>query len=166
MTDGANGSKVTGPPKFNHSDHVSFPCRDLAEGIRFYRDVIGCEQIVETQGFAFFTIANIRFGIGSIGCTFMSEGAEYPHIAFNVGPKALVQMKEWLTACGIPTSDLWTRQGVEALMFFLDPSRNVIELFCTEGYAGAADLPRGPARGHGTTLDLNEISYDQWSVPS
>ena len=56
-------------------------------------------------------------------------------------------MKEWLTACGIPTSDLWTRLGVEALMFFLDPSRNVIELFCTEGYEGAADLPRGPARG-------------------
>jgi catechol 2,3-dioxygenase-like lactoylglutathione lyase family enzyme len=165
-TTSASGRRnPSGPPKFNHFDHVSLPCRDLDEGIQFYRDILGCEQIVKTEGFAFFTIANIRFGIGSVGCTFMSESTEYPHIAFNVGPEKLLQMKAWLTACRIPTSDLWTRHGVEALMFFLDPSRNVIELFCTEGYSGAADLPRGPARGHGTTIDIYALVYDEWGWP-
>ena len=162
----ADQAKVSGPPKFNHLDHVSVPCRDLEEGIRFYRDVLGGEQIVSSVvAFAFFEIAGARIGIGSVGCTFLNESTEYPHMAFNVGPEELVQMKDWLTACGIPTSNLWTRQGVEALMFFRDPSDNVIELFCTEGYEGAADLPRGPARGHGTTVDIDALSYDDWSLP-
>ncbi len=34
-------ARVGGPPKFNGFDHVSAPCRDLEEGIRFYRDVLG-----------------------------------------------------------------------------------------------------------------------------
>lgn len=162
----ADQAKVSGPPKFNHLDHVSVPCRDLEEGIRFYRDVLGGEQIVSSVvAFAFFEIAGARIGIGSVGCTFLNESTEYPHMAFNVGPEELVQMKDWLTACGIPTSKFWTRQGVEALMFFRDPSDNVIELFCSEGYEGAADLPRGPARGHGTTVDIDALSYDDWSLP-
>ena len=162
----ADQAKVSGPPKFNHLDHVSVPCRDLEEGIRFYRDVLGGEQIVSSVvAFAFFEIAGARIGIGSVGCTFLNESTEYPHMAFNVGAEELVQMKDWLTACGIPTSNFWTRQGVEALMFFRDPSDNVIELFCSEGYEGAADLPRGPARGHGTTVDIDALSYDDWSLP-
>jgi len=158
-------ANVTGPPKFNHFDHVSVPCRDLEEGIRFYRDVLGCEQIGSVEAFAFFEIAGTRIGIGSVGCTFMNESTEYPHLAFNVGPDELVHMKDWLTACSVPTSDLWTRHGVETLMFFRDPSGNVIELFCTEGYDGAADLPRGPALGHGTTVDINSLAYDEWKLP-
>ncbi len=34
-------TNVSGTPAFVGLDHVSFPCRDLAEGIRFYRDVLG-----------------------------------------------------------------------------------------------------------------------------
>ena len=118
----ADQAKVSGPPKFNHLDHVSVPCRDLEEGIRFYRDVLGGEQIVSSVvAFAFFEIAGARIGIGSVGCTFLNESTEYPHMAFNVGAEELVQMKDWLTACGIPTSNFWTRQGVEALMFFVIP---------------------------------------------
>lgn len=50
-------------------------------------------------------------------------------------------------------------------MFFRDPSGNVIELFCHEGYAAAAGLPRGPARGHGTAVDIDAITYSDWRVP-
>ena len=95
----------------------------------------------------------------------MNESTEYPHLAFNVGPGELVQMKDWLAACGVPTSDFWTRQSVEALMFFRDPSGNVIELYCPDRYDGAADLARGPARGHGTTVDTDALAYDDWSLP-
>ncbi len=145
-------ARVNGPPKFNGFDHVSAPCRDLDEGIRFYRDVLGGELVVREAAFALFRIAGTRIGIGSAGCVFMTERAEYPHFAFNVGPAELVQMKAWLTACGVPSSSFWTRKGVETLMFFRDPSGNVIELFCDSGYDGAADLPRGPARGHGAAI--------------
>ena len=114
----------------------------MDEGVRFYGSVLGGELVVRQDRFALFQIAEMRVGIGSVGTSFMTGNAEYPHIAFNAGPDALVEMKHWLDACGVPSSDLWTRQGVEALMFFRDPSGNVIELFCRDGYEGAADLPR------------------------
>ena len=170
MVDGAGQSsgksEVKGPPEFKSFDHVSMPCQDLEEGIRFYEKVLGGELTVRQPKFALFRIADTRIGIGSEGTTFMTEGAEYPHFAFNVGPDALEKMKEWLTACGIPSSNFWTRTGVETLMFFRDPSGNVIELFCDGGYDGAAELPRGPARGHGITIDIDELRYTDWDLPA
>jgi hypothetical protein len=56
--------------------------------------------------------------------------------------------------------------GVEALMFFRDPSNNIIELYCEKGFKGAAELPRGPARGHGRAVDIEGIYYDKWRVPA
>ena len=159
------GSRVTGPPQFESFDHVSMPCRDLEEGIRFYRDVLGGEMIVKEGAFAYFKIADKKIGIGSAGCTFIGPGNEYPHIAFKIGPAELVDLKNWLTACGVPTSNYWTRKGVETLMFFRDPSGNMIELFCEEGYEGSEDMPKGPARGHGTAIDTDALRYDDWSVP-
>jgi hypothetical protein len=76
-----------------------------------------------------------------------------------------VQTKDWLARCGIPTSNFWTRHGVEVLMFFRDPSGNVIELFCTKGYQGADKLPKGPPRGHGTAVDIDKLHYDRWTLP-
>jgi catechol 2,3-dioxygenase-like lactoylglutathione lyase family enzyme len=159
-------SDLTGPPKLNSFDHASLPSRDLDESIRFYAGVLGGEMVVKETKFALFKIAGTRIGIGSSGTTFMTENAEYPHVAFNVGPDALVDMKEWLATCGIPTSVFWTRKGIETLMFFRDPSGNVIELFCDSGYEGAADLPRGPARGHGITLDIDALRYTEWHLPA
>ena len=156
---------VAGPPRLDGIDHVSFPCRDLDEGIRFYRDVLGGKMLVREDAFALFDICGARIGIGSAGCTFIEPGNEYPHMGFACGADALVAMQGWLAACGIPTTNPWTRHGVEALLFFRDPSGNVIELFCHEGYEGAADLPRGPARGHGITIDIDSIAYSEWHLP-
>ena len=142
------------------------PSHDLDESIRFYTGVLGGEMVVQEEKFALFKIAGTRIGIGSTGTTFMTENAEYPHVAFNMGPDALVDMKQWLAACGIPSSNFWTRKGIETLMFFRDPSGNVIELFCDSGYEGADGLPRGPARGHGITIDIDALRYTDWHLPA
>lgn len=144
--------------------HVSLPCRDLAEGMRFYEGVLGGVLRVQEPAFASYEIAGVNIGIGSVGCTFMGEGAEYPHIAFFVTAEEMLGMRAWLEACGIPMSPMWTRFGVEALMFFRDPSGNMLELFCKSGI-DAVDFPRGPARGHGTAVDIDELRYDSWSLP-
>jgi catechol 2,3-dioxygenase-like lactoylglutathione lyase family enzyme len=157
--------RVSGPPNFIGFDHVSAPVRDLDESIRFYRDVLGGELMVTESAFALFRIAETRVGIGSAGTSFMTKSAEYPHFAFKIGPTELVELKEWLTACGVPSSNFWTRKGIETLMFFRDPSGNVIELFCESGFEGAEDLPRGPARGHDVTIDIDALHYTDWSVP-
>jgi len=158
-------SMVAGPPKFDSFAHVSMPCRDLEEGKLFYGKVLGGEMRVETPTFASFRLSNVDVGIGNVGCTFLEPSTEYPHFAFFCGPEALLAMKAWLARCGIPSSNLWTRSGVEALMFFRDPSGNMIELYCERGFKGADKLPRGPARGHGTAVDVDALRYSSWKLP-
>jgi catechol 2,3-dioxygenase-like lactoylglutathione lyase family enzyme len=158
--------EVAGPPEFLSFSHVSVPCRDLEEGKRFYVGVMGGKVRVDTPTFAAITICGIDIGIGNEGCTFLEPGTEYPHFAFFASAEAMLAMKAWLTQCGIPSSGFWTRNGVEALIFFRDPSGNMIELFCERGFAGTANLPKGPPRGHGTTVDVDALRYDTWQLPA
>lgn len=160
-----SGDDRAARPSLESFSHVSFPCRDMEEGKRFYGDVLGGKQTVDVPYFASFEICGVDIGIGSVGCNFMTEETEYPHAAFFCGPDEMVPWRDWLAGFGIPTSPFWTRTGVEALMFFRDPSGNVWELFCREGFEGANDLPRGPARGHGTAVDIDELRYDKWKMP-
>lgn len=81
------------PPTLDGLDHVSVPCRDLDEGIRFYRDVLGGRVVVQEPAFALFEIAGAHIGIGSAGCTFMDPGNEYPHIGLTCSAEALVRMR-------------------------------------------------------------------------
>lgn len=155
-----------GPAPFQSFAHLSLPCDDLEEGIAFYVDVLGAELRVNGPIFASFRLGGVNVGIGIKNVSFIGDSAEYPHIAFYLDAKSLVHMKEWLTQCGIPTSNLWTRTGVEALMFFRDPFGNVIELFCTEGYEGAAGLRRGTSAGHGIAVDIDALRYTTWKRPT
>jgi catechol 2,3-dioxygenase-like lactoylglutathione lyase family enzyme len=159
-------AKPRGPVKVMTFAHVSVPCRDLEEGKEFYGAVLGGEIHVDQPTFASFRLGGVDVGIGTDGCTFMNMSTEYPHMAFFVGPDDLAQMRAWLGECGIPVSNLWTRRGIEALMFFRDPSGNVIELYCEKGFPGADQFPKGPPRGHGTAVDIDRLRYDTWNRPS
>jgi len=154
-----------GPPALLSFAHLSIPCRDLEEAKRFYVDVLGGTIHLEQPHFLIVKIADTEIGIGSVGCSFVQGDAEYPHFAFFAAPDAMLRIKAWLERCGIPSSNFWTRRGVEALMFFRDPSGNVIELFCEQGFEGAENLPRGPARGHGTAVDIEALRYREWHLP-
>ena len=155
-----------GPVPLKRFDHVSVPCRDLEEATCFYVDVLGGVLCVDTPIFCEVLIGGSRIGYGTVGTTFMQPGTEYPHMAFVVDAEPLAQMKAWLTACGIPSTNYWTRSGREALMFFRDPSGNLIELYCVEGFPGADAFPRGPAAGHGIAIDVDAIRYDTWTRPT
>ena len=157
--------KANASPKLTAFAHVSVPCRDIEAGKRFYRDVLGGEMVVDTPTFCSFVLGGVQVGIGTVGCSWTEAENEYPHFAFYVDADTLVQMQGWLATCGIPTSNLWTRGGVEALMFFRDPSGNVIELYCKQGYKGADALPKGPPRGHGTAVDITKLLYKSWNPP-
>jgi catechol 2,3-dioxygenase-like lactoylglutathione lyase family enzyme len=157
---------VDGPPQFDSFHHVSIPCRDLEEGIRFYTEVMGGKLRVKEPHFASIRVAGADIGIGAEGCSYVEHGAEYPHFAFHASGEGMLQWSEWLARCGIPTTNFWTRMGVEALMFFRDPSGNLVEVYCEKGFKGAQDLPRGPARGHGRTVDIEQLYYDKWQVPA
>jgi catechol 2,3-dioxygenase-like lactoylglutathione lyase family enzyme len=164
-TTSRSSSLPEGPPVLTTLAHVSVPCRDLEEGRRFYGEVLGGALRVSEPTFAAFEIAGTSIGIGTEGCSWIGPGQEYPHIAFFAEPDQMLHMKRWLARCGVPTSNFWTRSGVEALMFFRDPSGNLIELFCRSGFEGARDLPQGPPRGHGTAIDIDALRYTTWQLP-
>lgn len=162
----AQPSSQIGPVELGNFAHVSVPCRDLEEAFCFFVDVLGGEVRVNGPIFGEVRLGGINLGFGIKGTTFMEPSTEYPHIAFYVGPAELLRMKDWLTQCEIPTSNFWTRRGIEALMFFRDPSGNVYELYCPEGFKGADKLPRGPSAGHGIAVDINASRYDTWKRPA
>jgi catechol 2,3-dioxygenase-like lactoylglutathione lyase family enzyme len=165
LRDDSQGLTELGPARLDSFAHVSVPCRDLEEGISFYVDVLGGELRVSGKIFASVRLAGINLGFGIEGCSFMLPSAEYPHLAFYVGAEELMHTKRWLTQCEIPSSNFWTRRGIEALMFLRDPSGNVIELFCKRGFKGANELPRGTSRGHGLAVDIDVLRYTTWKRP-
>ena len=153
------------PPALRELSHLSLPCRDLEEAVLFYCIVLGGHLVVESDEYALFRICGIDVGVGSAGVSFPGKDAEYPHQAFFCGPAEMVEWRDWLAEFDVPTSPIWTRGGVEALMFFRDPSGNVWELFCERGFESASELPRGAARGHGATVDIEALRYDRWKRP-
>jgi catechol 2,3-dioxygenase-like lactoylglutathione lyase family enzyme len=159
------GEAELGPPKFDSLAHVSLPCRDLDEGIAFYVDVLGGELRALGPIFASVRLAGANVGFGTKGASFIEDSAEYPHIAFYVGPEQLLHTQRWLAQCEIPTSNLWTRRGKEVLMFFRDPSGNVIELFCKSGFKDADKLPVGTSAGHGQAVNIDALRYTTWKRP-
>lgn len=152
-------------PLLKSFSHLSLPCRDMNEAVLFYCIVMGCHLVVESPLFSLVRVCGIDIGIGSVGVSFMQEETEYPHQAFFCGAAELVEWRDRLRSFDVPTSPIWTRNGSEALMFFRDPSGNVWELFCKEGFQCASDLPRGPARGHGTAVDIDALRYVSWKMP-
>ncbi|WP_027531704.1 VOC family protein [Bradyrhizobium sp. WSM3983] len=156
---------ASAPPKIERFAHVSLPCRDLKEGVAFYADVFGGQLRVMTEIFAGFVIGEVNIGLGTEGVSFPQGGAEYPHIAFYIAASEVQPWRQWLSQWDIPITKMWTRLGKEALMFLRDPSGNVIEMFCREGFEGAESLARGTARGGGIAVDLDTLRYDTWKRP-
>lgn len=152
-------------PALEEFSHLSLPCRDMEEAIIFYSIVMGGDLLMESPLFSILRVGGVDIGVGSVGVSFIDGDAEYPHQAFFCGPAELAEWRDWLASFEVPSSAHWTRTGVEALMFFRDPSGNLWELFCREGFEGADRLPRGPARGHGTAVDVEALRYDKWKRP-
>src|SRR5215471_23330 len=154
-----------GAPQLKQFAHLSLPCRDLEEARRFYVEVMGARVVTQVPHYIAVEIAGVRIGLGSVGCSFIKPRAEYPHMAFYLSADEMLQMRQWLAACKIPVTALWTRTGVEGLCFLRDPSANLIELFCKSGLAGADKFPRGDANS-GDATDIESLYYDDWSVPA
>lgn len=152
------------PPQFQSFDHASLPCHDIETGVRFWRDVMGAQILVQLPDFAAFMLAGQQLGIGADGTNFMQGKAEYPHVAFSINANEMKGMREWFGVCGIPVSAVWTRTGKEALMFVRDPSGNVVEFVCKEGWPGAEGLPRSGPRGGLAAGDVETLHYDSFSV--
>jgi len=147
-------------PRFGYLHHISLPCRDLEESKRFYTEVLGGELIHDITGFAEVRIANIIVGISEQSGGWTEPAVEYPHYGLNVDGKNFALARRWFEACAVPQHG-WTRDYKTALLYFRDPSGNLLELYYHSGYAGIRELALGPRQG-GSPLPLEALQY-QWN---
>lgn len=150
------------PPRFSGLNHLSIPVRDRQEAIRFFTDVLGADVALDNPSFTEVLLAGTIIGISEQAGGWTAPNAEFPHYAFSIEGADMQPMKERLESFGIPTHSIWTRHGVEALMYFRDPSGNLFEMYCTRGFPGAADAPRPTHWGGNYGIDLRALCYETW----
>jgi len=147
-------------PRFAYLHHISLPCRDLEESKRFYTQVLGGELIHDIAGFAEVRIADIIIGVSQQSGGWTGPTVEYPHYGLNVDGKNFELARRWFAACGVPQHG-WTRNYKTALLYFRDPSGNLLEYYCDSGYEDIHVLALGPRQG-GSALPLQALQY-QWN---
>jgi catechol 2,3-dioxygenase-like lactoylglutathione lyase family enzyme len=140
--------------------HISIPVRSRAEATDFFVNVLGAEISLQNPTFTEVTVAGTIIGLSEQKSGWTAPDAEYPHYAFEVPPEDFEPLKARLEAHGVKTHPIWTRHGVEALMYFRDPSGNLFEFFCTEGFRDADKLPHAKGWGGDFRPPIAELSYE------
>jgi catechol 2,3-dioxygenase-like lactoylglutathione lyase family enzyme len=148
-------------PKLGALNHASIPVRDLKEAKRFYTEVLGGEVVLEgNPKFAEVRLGGAIFGLSEQQGGWTAPNAEFPHYAFTMAGEDFYPFIEHLKACGVKTHHPWTRHGVEALMYFRDPSGNLLELYCVRGAKDADKLPRLVKAGGSLVIDFAALQYE------
>jgi catechol 2,3-dioxygenase-like lactoylglutathione lyase family enzyme len=146
-------------PHFARMNHVSLIVDDLERSKKFYIDVLGGRIVNDgTPNFAEVLVAGMIIGLADVRGRPQEPPSEFPHIAFEIESEHFMPMIAWLQQHGVKTHEPWTRHQIEGLMYFKDPSGNLIEMYCPK-FAGAKSL-----RVAGTPLevvDLATLNY-QW----
>jgi catechol 2,3-dioxygenase-like lactoylglutathione lyase family enzyme len=148
------------PQGFNH---MTVPVRDMYEGKRFWVEVLGGVVVLDLPDHITTRVGGADIGMANHAGGWTAADAEYPHYTFLVRAEDLLPLKRRLEAYGIPTHEVWTRNGVDAAMYFRDPSGNLWELYCERGFAGS--VRRGVSAGGDYVVDVAALNYDRWNDP-
>lgn len=149
-------------PHFSRLNHVSLPVRDLEASKRFYTEILGGRIVNDgTPHFAEVLVAGVVVGLSDVRGEPQKSNAEFPHLGFEIASEHFLPMKAWLDRHGVATHDPWTRHHVEGLMYFKDPSGNLIEIYCP-AFAGAGELQQAPTPHD--VVALPDLDY-AWTPP-
>ena len=147
-------------PKFSGFSHMSIPVRDNKEALRFFTEVLGAELVFDREGFAEVEICGIIVGFSPQKEGWTGFQSEFPHYAFFIEGDQFIPMKERLESYGVPTTQIWTRDGIRTLMYFRDPSGNLFEIYCPKGFKDAHKVPRGANAGGDYKINFGALNYD------
>ena len=76
----------------------------------------------------------------------------------------MLALRKRMQAYDVPTHPIYTRYGVEALMYFRDPSGNLFEFYCEKGFRGADKLPVAAPVGGTFNVDFRALNYSTWKL--
>jgi catechol 2,3-dioxygenase-like lactoylglutathione lyase family enzyme len=149
-------------------NHVAMPVRDPYEACRFWSTIFGGENMgVHDNGTFGMVVMPGKF---LFGFALQREGqtgrkAEYPHYGLDVDPERMDALRDRLIEFGVPCDLIWTRFRSEALMYFRDPSGNMFELYCHQGYKDVANIALSRSSGGNFVNDFEALNYDTWRDP-
>lgn len=149
-----------GPGGYNH---MTLPVRDMHEAKRFFVTVLGGKVAFERPEHITVIVGGAEIGLSSEAGGWTAADAEYPHYTFFVKSEHLIPLKQRLENYGIPTSDVWSRNGIDAAMYFRDPSGTLWELYCESGFKGA--VRRGVSADGDYMPNVTALNYGAWKDP-
>jgi catechol 2,3-dioxygenase-like lactoylglutathione lyase family enzyme len=144
-------------------NHMTLPVRDMHEGKRFFVATLGGRVALERPAHITAVVGGAEVGLSSEAGGWTAPDAEYPHYTFFVRSHDLIPLKQRLESYGVPTSEIWTRNGTDAAIYLRDPSGNLWELYCESGFKGA--VLRAPSVGGAYTPDVKALNYSEWKDP-
>jgi catechol 2,3-dioxygenase-like lactoylglutathione lyase family enzyme len=144
-------------------NHMTLPVRDMRAAKRFFVAVLGGTVAFERPAHITVVVGGAEIGLSTETRGWTAADAEYPHYTFFVKPDDLASLKQRLEAYGVPTSDIWSRNGTDAATYFRDPSGNLWELYCERGVEGA--VRRGISAGGDYAPDVEALNYSVWKDP-
>ena len=142
------------------ANHVALHVRDVAEAVRFWSTIFGAGPSPRFSSKRAFHVE-----VAGLTLAFFAKPGlvawnnEYPHVAFTVTSAGLRGTKSALDAVGVATHEPWTRNHVEALMYFRDPTGNLFELYCPQ-YDDIAGLAVGQGKGGDYRPPLDQLRYN------
>jgi catechol 2,3-dioxygenase-like lactoylglutathione lyase family enzyme len=145
-------------------NHMTLPSKDLAEGKRFFTTVFGGTVTIDHTSHVTVVVGGAEIGMGGpLDGGWTAPDDEYPHYTFLVAPGSLLPLKHRLSEFGVPTSDVFSRGGEDASVYFREPTGNLFELGCPTGFIGERRLLR--SAGGDYSVDLRGLTYDHWNDP-
>jgi catechol 2,3-dioxygenase-like lactoylglutathione lyase family enzyme len=144
-------------------NHFTLAIRNMEETERFQTIVLG--GVVTHPGPSHLTveIGGVSVGAHETDKGWTAEDAEYPHYTYKVTPDALIAIKRQLEAYGVPTHDIATHDGVDAWMYYRDPSGSLWELNCPQGFT--QPTRRVASAGGDFKVDVKALNYSKWKDP-
>ena len=144
----------TPPSGFNH---LTTAVRDLDEAHRFLIHVLGGDVFHDQPAHVTAWVGGFAYGVAPQDEGWTLPECAAPRFTFIVDPEDLLPMKQHIESFGIPTHDICSHDGIDAWMFFRDPSGNMLELLCPEGFEGETrrDLK----------VDIRDLLYNSWKDP-
>lgn len=150
-------------------NHVAMPVRDVDEALRFWSSIFGAIPLGKFENDTFGIVSmpgNFLLGFSLQPSGYTGRKAEYPHYGLDIDPERLEPMRERLLSFGVPCDRIWTRFRNEALMYFRDPSGNLFELYCHEGFKDSNNIDVGRWYGGQFETDLEALNYSAWNDPA